>query len=231
MGNGALQGEHRRKLVGMQREALDLGGGLESHVIVAVHGLGFAAGVHHIELRGDLVAGAEPAFGDEGDDFVGIIFGEKFRIAQAQFFQSVPDAVIGAGLGEMIAAAGLGLVLFPDHGVEGVGGRIKHGLVGEGIPEHENAGAGIDRLGPFRHDGLAMVGILRGLAHRVALIDQNVGLHGAGEGIIAQAGFAGDELDEVIELAAFGGHPGAVGAALGNAVGFHGAGLSMDAPA
>ena len=140
MGDGALQREYRRKLVGMGREALDLGGGLEAHVIVAVHGLRLAAGVDHIELRGDLVAGAEPAFGNEGDDFVGIVFGESFGIAQAKFFQGVPDAVIGAGLGEMIAAAGVGLVLFGDHGVEGAGGRINDGLVGEGILEHEMPG-------------------------------------------------------------------------------------------
>jgi hypothetical protein len=50
-------------------------------------------------------------------------------------------------------------------------------------------------------------------------------LHGAGEGISAQAGFAGDELDEIIKLAAIGGHPGALGAALGDAIGFHGTGL------
>ena len=53
----------------------------------------------------------------------------------------------------MIGAAGFGLMLFLDHGVELNGCRIKHGLVGEGILEHENAGAGINRFSPFRHDG------------------------------------------------------------------------------
>ena len=66
-----------------------------------------------------------------------------------------------------------------------------------------------------------MVGIAGGFAHRIAFIYQHVGLNVARQRIIAQAGFAGDELDEIIELAAINGHPGAVGAALGNAIGLH----------
>ncbi len=121
----------------MQREALDLGGGLESHVIVAVHGLRFAAGVHHIELRSDLVARAKPALGNQGDNFIRIIFGEEFGIFEAELLQGVPDAVIGAGLGKMIATARIGFMLLLDHGVELGGCRIDNGFVGEGILEYD----------------------------------------------------------------------------------------------
>ena len=75
-------------------------------MIVAMRRLRRAAGVHEIDLRGDLVGRAEPRLADQRDDLVAVVGGEDLRIAQAELLERVPDAVVGAGLGEMIAAAG-----------------------------------------------------------------------------------------------------------------------------
>ena len=61
-----LQGEQRRELVDVCRVLRRSLRAEETEVVVAVRALRLAAGVDHVDLRGDLVAGAQPGRGHEG---------------------------------------------------------------------------------------------------------------------------------------------------------------------
>ena len=108
VGDGALEGEGGGEAVDVGGEAGGLLGGHEAEVVVAVGGLGGAAGVHAVDLGGHLVAGAEPGFGSERNGFVAVVEGEALGVGEAVLLERVPDAVVGAGLGEVVAAAGRG---------------------------------------------------------------------------------------------------------------------------
>ena len=123
----------------------------------------------------------------------------------------------------MVPATGLVAVLFVDYVVENLARRIDGRVIGESILEYDDAWAREHRFRPFRHHGLALLGIPRRRAHRIALIDQHVFFHRTGERIIRKAGLAIDTANEFFERAAFRRQPNPVGTELGNAVGFHGA--------
>ena len=74
-------------------------------MIVAVRDLSRAARIDDVELRRDLIGRPEPGFAHERNDRVAVIGGEHRGVAQAELLERIPDAVVGAGLGEMIAAA------------------------------------------------------------------------------------------------------------------------------
>src|SRR5260370_885872 len=92
--------------------------GLEAQVIIAVHGLGRAAGVDHVDLRGDLVGGAEPGVAHGRDDVVGVVGREDIWRAQGQLLQCVPDPIVLPGLGEMIAGGAASRALIGDDRLE-----------------------------------------------------------------------------------------------------------------
>ena len=82
-------------------------------MIVAVRDLSRAARIDDVQLRSDLISRAQPGFAHERDDRIAVVGGEGGWVAQAQFLERVPDAVIGAGLGEMIAAADVAQRVLP----------------------------------------------------------------------------------------------------------------------
>ncbi len=110
-------------------------GGLEAHVVVAVRRLRLAARIDHVDLRRDLISGAEPGLAHQRDRRVPVIAREQVRIAEAQLLQRVPDPVVGAGLGEMVAGIAVAGAPLLDHDEETVGRRVDHGEVGERVLE------------------------------------------------------------------------------------------------
>src|SRR5271155_1038170 len=100
-------------------------------MIVAVRDLRRAARIDNVELRGDLVGWPEPGLAHKRDDRVAIVGGKDRWVAQAQLLERVPDAVIGARLGEMIAPADIAQALFLDDLPEMSIGLVDRFMVGE----------------------------------------------------------------------------------------------------
>ena len=153
-------------------------------MIVAMRDLRRAARIDDIELRGDLISGPEPGLAHERDDRVAIIGGEDRGVAQAQLLERVPDAVIGAGLGEMIAAADVARALFLDDRPVMRVGLIDRGVVGERVADDDDAGAVRKGVDPFGQQFLARLGRSGGFARLEPVIDEHVRRDVAGEGII-----------------------------------------------
>ena len=151
----ALQRQHRRETLDVHGKALDHFRRLEAQMIVAVRHLSRAARVDDVELCGDLIGWPEPGFADQRDDRIAIIGREDRRVAQAQLLERVPDAVIGARLGEMIAAADVAQALFVDDRPVMRVGLIDRGVVGERVADDDDAGPVGQRLDPFRHQFFA----------------------------------------------------------------------------
>ena len=118
-------------------------------MIVAVSALSGATRIDDVELRSDLVGRPKPSLAHESNDRIAIVRREEFRVAQAQLLECVPDAVIGAGLGEMIAAADVARALFLDDRPVMRVGHIDRGVVGERVADDDDAGAVRKGVHPF----------------------------------------------------------------------------------
>ena len=160
VGDGALEGEQRRKPVGLEGELLGLVVGEEAHVVVAVGVLGLPAGVDHVHLLGQLVAGAEPGLAGHRHRVGAVIVDEGVGVGHRQLLERVPHPVVGAGLGEVVAgepALGvLGRDQVPEHAR-----RPVHRLGRHGPFEQDDAGAvdqGGGQLGPQLGSQLGVVG-------------------------------------------------------------------------
>ena len=96
----------------MRRKARRARGIEKAHVVVAVRGLRSATRIDAIDLRGDLVGRAQPGLAHRGQRGVAVIGGKHVGGTQSEPFQRGPDAVVGAGLGEVVTTlpgrAGLG---------------------------------------------------------------------------------------------------------------------------
>ncbi len=112
--DGALQGEHRRQGVHVGRELGRGLGALEAEVVVAVHRLAGAAGVHDVDLAVHLVAGAEPRPGRQGDDVVGVVLDERLGVEHRELLERVPHPVVGARGPEVVAGRAAGRLLLRD---------------------------------------------------------------------------------------------------------------------
>jgi hypothetical protein len=123
----------------LRRVARHLGGGHEAKVIVAVRGLRSPAGVHAVDLRSHLVVRAKPGLGGQGDAFAAIIGCEIGRVGKAVFFQAVPDAVIGAGFGKMVAPAFGSSLLIGDYLFENLGRPVNGRMVGQALADDDDA--------------------------------------------------------------------------------------------
>ena len=135
----------------VNREARKVLRRLEAHVIVAVRNLRFAAGIDDVELGGDLIVWPEPGFARKRDDGIAVIGGEGLRIGEAKLFERVPDLVVGAGLGEMVAVAeGLAPLRLDDRPEMAVC-RLDLASVCEGPADDDDAWAVRQRLRPLRH--------------------------------------------------------------------------------
>ena len=206
----------------VHRKAFDLARRLEAHVVVAMGNLRVAARIDDVELRGDLIEGPEPGLADEGDRRIAVIGAEDGRVGETQLLQRVPDAVIRARLGEMIAAIGVAPVLLLDHRPKARVRCLDRRKIGESAADHDDAGPIAHRLDPFGHHLLA--GLCRGSGspHRLAVVDQDVRDDIAGEGIVRKGDRSLDERPEGVEVAAVLGQEDAVGSELFQVVVLHG---------
>ncbi len=163
-------------------------------------GLGGAAGVDDVDLRGDLVVRAQPRLGDEGKDVVGVVVGEDFGFPDGKLVQGAPDAVVGAGLGEVVSRYGTGCLLLGDDLVECFRGTVDDGGVNEGALEDHDARARAEGTDEF---GLNIGPLFRGvhIAAKAASIDQDVLFDGVGVRVVFEPGFLADHGDKVFELA------------------------------
>ena len=145
-------------------------------MIVAVALLCSAAGADEVDLCRHLVAGAEPGFGHRIERRGGVVAGEGLGIGEAELLQAVPDPGIGAGLGEVIAAAA---ALFGDDPVEHPGGRVD-GIGVDRALEHQRPGEIAEHMRPFGHDSLAGRGIGKHRRERGHIVDGHVLFHDIG---------------------------------------------------
>lgn len=103
--DGALQ---RQKLArdlhgfGVSRAGF---GRLEAQVVVAMADLWLSSGLDYVDLRGDLVGGAEPGFADPRKPWVGVVLDERLRVSLGVLLEGVPDARVVARRGEVVAFA------------------------------------------------------------------------------------------------------------------------------
>ncbi len=169
-----------------------------------------AARIDDVELRGDLIRRAEPGFACERDHRVAVIGGEGGRVLETQLFERIPDAVVGARLGEMIAAADVALTLFLDDRPKMSVGLIDRARVGERAANGDDAGPVGQRLDPFRHDFLAGLGRRGDAAHFEAVVDGHVRHDVPGERIIGAVGRPLDASPERVEIASLLGQPDAI---------------------
>ncbi len=177
-------------------------------MVVAVHGLRGAARVDHVDLRGDLVAGAEPGAGDQGQDVVRVVVGERLGVVERGLLQRVPHPVVGARLCEVVPGARARRALLGDQGLEHLGGTVHDRQLREGAPEDHDAGP----LGERPHQlGLHLTALpgRHGLAEPVAVVDEDVPLDRGRVREVAQVGGLLDEGTEGVEVAVLLGEPGA----------------------
>jgi hypothetical protein len=187
--------------VGVRGIPLRLLGGHEPEVVVAVRHLRGATGVHHVDLRRDLIARTQPGGRNQRQHVVRVIVGERRGIPQRELVQRSPDPVVGARLGEMIAAGHAGGLLLRDHREEDVGGAVHH-VWRERALEHHDAGTARQSPGQFG-------GHLRARRpYHVCGVEQDIALHVGGVRIVAAIGLLLHDGAEVVEPAVGGGEPG-----------------------
>ena len=169
-----------------------------------------AARVDDVELRGDLIRRAEPGFAYERDQRVAVIGGEDGRVAQTELLERIPDAVVGAGLGEMIAAADVASALFLDDRPKMSVGRVDRARVGERVANGDDAGSVGQRLDPFGHDFLAGLGRRSSGAYFEAVVNGHVRCDVGGERVVGVVGRPLDASPERVEIASLLGQPDAI---------------------
>lgn len=204
MRDGALEGEHGGEPVDVRR----IGGGPrvgeEAEVVVAVHALRPATRVDHVDLGRHLVARSEPGPGHQRQDVVGVVVGERPRVTQGGLLQGVPDAIVGAGLREVVPGGRARGALLGDERVEDGGGTVDDRRIGEGVTEDDDSGAvaqGPHQLGADR-------AVRSGGAQPLTVVDEDVPLHRRGVREVGEVGGAFDERAEGVEVAVLLGQPG-----------------------
>ena len=146
----ALEGQHRRQRVHVGRVAGDHLVGQEAEVVVAVRLLGLATRPDHVDLRGDLVAGAEPGRRRERDHVVGVVVDERLGGADGELLQRVPDPAVGARCREVVAGRTARGRLLGDDLVEDAGDPVDHRVVRERALEDDHPRPVGERRGPAR---------------------------------------------------------------------------------
>ena len=203
VGDGALEGEQRRQPVGLEGELLGLVVGEEAHVVVAVGVLGLAAGVDHVHLLGQLVAGSQPGLASHRHRVGAVVVDEGVGVGHGQLLERVPHSVVGAGLGEVVAgepALGvLGRDQVPEHARHPV-----HCLGGHGPFEQDDAGAvheGCRQLGPQRCPLLGVAG--GAVSQRGRVVGGDALGDTCGQRVVARIGGLLDQRRERVQVALF----------------------------
>ena len=188
---------HLRRIAGGQLVAE------EPEVVVAVRILCLSARAYDVDLRGDLVAGTEPGVADQRQDVVGVVVDEGVGIAHGQLLQRVPDPVVRARGGEVVARGRAGRPLVGDHRVERGGHPVHRIEVGEGAPEDDEArpvGQCPDQLDLHR-------GPVGGGAEGGRVVDQDLLDQLSRVRVVGRVGAGGEDGDEVLDPAVVLGQP------------------------
>ncbi len=177
----------------------------EAQVVVPVRGLGGAAGVDLVDLRGDLVAGAQPRLADQRHDLVGVVVREHLRVLPRQLLQRVPHPVVGARRGEVVARRCAGRALCGYQRLEGRGGPVHDAGVGEGAAEDGHPGT----VGQRAHHLLRHRPPLgfAGRAQPAAVVEEDVVRHLGGVRMVGRVGGALHQGTEGVEVAVLLGQP------------------------
>ena len=98
----------------MRRKVNRLFIGHETEVIVTMRLLRITPRVNDIHLCSHLIAGPKPGRSDESQKIIAVIVNESVRVANREFFLHVPDTIVRARLGVVIAFGFATCVLFVD---------------------------------------------------------------------------------------------------------------------
>ena len=120
-------------------------------------GLGGAARIDPVHLRGHLIGGSQPGLGHGSKGVVGKIRGKAFGIGQTVFFKHVPNSVIGTGFGKMVCSGCPSGFFSGDDGLKDCGGTVNRCRVWKGAFDRNNARTVEQNIGPFAHQRLAIV--------------------------------------------------------------------------
>ena len=109
--------------------------------------------------------GPSQACDARASDVVGVVVGEHARVREGQLLGGVPDAVVGAGLAEVVSRRAARGALLGDDLVEHGGGGIEDGMVVVGVLHHDHTGSvgervldlGEHRAAPVRREGAQVV--------------------------------------------------------------------------
>ena len=207
VGNGALEGQDPRQAVDVRGV---LSGDLrrqEAQVVVAVSSLGGPTGVHHVDLGGDLVCRAQPGRRNQGDDLVGIVIGEGLGRADGHLLQGVPDPVVCAWLGEVVARGRARRTLIGDQGIEDFRGPVDDLEVRKGSLDHHDAGTVRERPDHFSLHFAAAFRIGRKRAQPIAIVERNIPIDRVGQRVVTPIGHVLDQGAEGIQVAISLGQP------------------------
>jgi len=173
----ALQGEKWRHPVHMSRIARGFGSALKAEVIVAMRLLRGTAGPHHVDLRGHLPVRAEPRVGGRRDEPVRVVTHEGRGLAQTQLFQRIPDAVVGAGLREVIAARAAARTFIGDDRLEARSGGVDRRGIFICMLQHQHAGAVAQHCAPLRQQGRFCQRVVERAPQGAAIVKRNAVHH------------------------------------------------------
>ena len=188
----------------------------EPEVVVTVRVLCLPAGTDDVHLRRHLVAGPEPRAGDQRDHVVGVVVDERRRVAERQLLQRVPDAVVGAGLGEVVALGPARGLLVGDHRVERRGRAVDDGRVGEGAPDGDDAGPVGQAAHQLGRHGVGAVGPTELGPEAVGVVDEHPVDHLGRQRVVRRVGALTDQRDELVEVAVGCAQPRRAGEGVGN---------------
>ena len=160
----------------MGREAFGNCVGQEAQVIVAVRILGDAAWAHDVHLRCDLVAGAEPRGGDQGDDLVGVVVHERLGVANGELLERIPHAVVRPGLGEVVTDGLRAAALVRDHVVEDGRGPVDDIEISERSLHDDDARSRRQRPRQLGLDSESIGLVADGLPESVGVVDHHIPL-------------------------------------------------------
>src|SRR3954454_25208671 len=121
---------------------------------------------------------AEPRLACQRHDGIAVVSGEVVGIGKAVLFERVPDAVVGARLGKMVAAAGRGAVLLLDDFVEDHARPVDYAGIFIGVLEDHDTGADAESFPDFGESSAAPFRRRSRLDDLAAVVDQYVLLDG-----------------------------------------------------
>lgn len=177
---------------------------LEAEVVVAVTILGGAAGFDDVDLRGNAVGGAEPGFADDAEPGIGVVIDERGRVFEGVFAEGVPDAVVFAADGEVVAFCGCGCAFAGDDAREGFVGCVQGvGVLGWVVHsfQDEDARPCAEDVVPFVLEGGDEVGVVE--VESSGIVDGDVLVYRCCEWVGGFNGGLGADFLEIFQIWSF----------------------------